>query len=222
MTPSRADTLLSKNNAKTLLFRNAHDAAELEKEERMLLHERRSEEKLFLKEREHMLQRQLFLAEELSPRARRKEMGYHSSTRQIKSSSLLPLPNIRISRSKSFSGSDNLSRTNNSEKLSVSPASSLASLSMSSMSFRQSTPPRCRRQMVADRSVSSLFVRNSSLAAVSLPDIHATCKGKIGGKKQNSHSKLQWSTGVSSCEDICVIEDWKGLKQCRYLRIVST
>lgn len=189
----------------------------------MLLHEKRSEEKVFLKERQHMLQRQLFLAGELSPpRARRKEMGSHSSMRQIKSSSLLPLPDIRISRSKSFSGSDNLSRTNNSEKLSISPASSLASLSMSSISGRQSTPPRCRRQMLAYRSVSSLSVRNSSLAAVSLPDIHAACKGKVGGKKQNSHTKLQWSNGASLCEDICVIDDWKELKQCRYLRTVST
>ena len=159
---------------------------------------------------------------EVSPRARRKETGSHSSTRQIKSSSLLPLPDIRISRSKSFSGSDNLSRINNSQKPSVSPASLLASLSVSSITGRQSTPPRCRRQMLADPSVSSLSVRNSSLAAVSLPDIHAACKGKMGGKKPNSHTNLQWSNGASLCEDICVIDDWKELKQCRYLRTVST
>ena len=59
MKPSNEEPLvLSKNNARNLLIRNAIDAATLEKEARLLQTERKSEERLFRKKRELILQRQ--------------------------------------------------------------------------------------------------------------------------------------------------------------------
>lgn len=50
--------VLSKNNARNFLVRNAIDAATLEKEARLLQTERKSEERIFRKKRELILQRQ--------------------------------------------------------------------------------------------------------------------------------------------------------------------
>ena len=50
--------LLSKRNARRLLVRNAIDAAKLEKEARLLQSERKTEERLFHKQKEVILQRQ--------------------------------------------------------------------------------------------------------------------------------------------------------------------
>ena len=60
--------LLSKSNAKILLVRNAMDQASLKKETRLLEKERNTEEKSFLKTREHLLQQQSARMCEISPR----------------------------------------------------------------------------------------------------------------------------------------------------------
>ena len=143
--------LLSKNNAKTLLFRNAQNAATLKKEERMLQKERNSEEKFFLKQREHMLLRQSNLAEELSPRARRKEMDTNNKQKKLSasSSSLPEMPSpprtrvATVSRSKTFSTSDRQPDSNNFMKAARCPKAYSSSLS------DQSSPPRSRAVTVS-------------------------------------------------------------------------
>ena len=65
-TRRKKDALLSRNNAKVLFVRNAHDTVLLEKEERLLEKEWNSEDKTYQKKREHLLQRQLNMTEELS------------------------------------------------------------------------------------------------------------------------------------------------------------
>ena len=93
MKPSNEELLLSKNSAKTLLVRNAVDAATLVRETRQLQKERTSEERLLLKKREHMLQRQSSLVGELTPKLRRKDIN---GRQRILSASTFPLTDQHI------------------------------------------------------------------------------------------------------------------------------
>lgn len=130
MKPSNEqDILLSKSNARTLLFRNAHDAASLKIEERLLQREWNSEEKLFLKQRDQMLQRRSNLAGELSPRPRRKaENNTKGNLLSVSTSSLPeqlspPRSRVMIARSKTFSDADCQSVTSDAVKPFLSPSS---------------------------------------------------------------------------------------------------
>ena len=262
MKPSGDDILLSKNNAKTLLFRNAVNTATLKEETRWLQKEWKSEEKLFLKQREQMLQRQSNLVDELSPRSRRKELDANLK-RQMLSASSTSLPEqsspprtrVTVSRSKTFSDSDrqpvsteavNVSPSNSSSSLTKQstpphtrvrvarsktfsgadnrPLSSSASFatgsllpSSLSMSDQQSSLPRSRSKLSVD-SISRLS--NNSLA-VSLPDINTTAV-KTAGKKLSSDGKVLWKGSKTGDEKICALDDWDGLRNCRYLRTYST
>ena len=100
--------VLSKNNARNLLMRNAIEAATLEKEARLLQTERKSEERLFRKKREHILQRQSRIFESqrslLSSPASLPDEESNSSPRKAKFSSLrrshsmITLPDIHASQ----------------------------------------------------------------------------------------------------------------------------
>lgn len=111
------EPLLTKNNARTLFLRNAHDAASLKKAQRFLQKEWKSEEKLFQKQREHILQRQSHLVEERSPKPKHKELILPISTQ------LLPEPPATIlvtrPRGKTFCEADNRSTISEAIKTSL-------------------------------------------------------------------------------------------------------
>ena len=188
--------LLSKNNAKILLVRNAMDQVMLKKETRLLEKERNSEEKSFLQTREHLLQQQSAriceisprpltscslqpmeyavtkwrsgtqLAEELSPKLRRKELdGNHKM--QMSLSSSLPLLSDRIAK-------------------------------QSSPRFRRKSP--------------------SSLVSSSLPDIHVTSNRTTEGKGPKRTSQLANKKSEVLDIETSVTDYWKELQKCRYLR----
>ena len=197
-TDEESFSLLSKNNAKILLVRNAKDQATLKKETRLLEKERNSEERSFLKTRERLLQQQsarieiskrplsscslqlaekavakwrsgTSLAQELSPKLRRKEMDDNHKM-QTSLSSSLPL--------------------------------------LSDGTAKQSSPLSRRKAL-------------SPLTASSLPDIHITSNGTSGGSgtmrtSQLSNKKLEILDTKAS-----VTDDWKELQKCRYLRTHS-
>ncbi|XP_078348366.1 uncharacterized protein LOC144633360 [Oculina patagonica] len=200
MKPSNEESfiLLSKNNAKVLLVRNAMNQASLKKESRLLEKERNSEERLFLKAREHLLQQQsaricetaqrpssscsfqpegnvvkwkseISLAGELSPRPRRKEFDGNHSKGHMPLSSSFPLLSEGTAKISS---------------------------------------PRSRRK--------ALPSLNCSHTASSLPDIHTTSNGTTGAKK---YTETKRTSQLSNKEKS---DDWKELQKCRYLRTHST
>lgn len=116
------DILLTKNNARTLLFRNAHDAASFKKEQRFLQKEWNSEEKLFQKQREQMLQRQSHLTEELSPRSKRKQQTLSISTPSLQEHMSPPRVTLTVQRQrgKTFSEADDRSLISDAMKTSLS------------------------------------------------------------------------------------------------------
>lgn len=177
MKPSRGTLLQSKINEKILHVRHANAAATLKKQERLFQREWNSDVKLVLKQRENILQRQLSLAGELSPRlgVREKKVNHNNmmsfpskSLPYLQSPSSLTKSKAKPSRSNTFAGSVS----------SISVAVSLPPVSMS-MCDQQLSLARSRRKSVSG-------VEHS----VSLPGINAT-KGKTVGKKLNSERKLQ-------------------------------
>ena len=136
MKPSNEDLLLSKNNAKTLLFRNAVDSATLKKEEKMIQKERNFEEKIFLKQREQLMQRQSDLAVQLSPKSRRKEM-LSASKLVLPEQSSPPRTRVTLSSGKPFSDAKHASASSHLTRDAPVP-SSKTSLP------EQSSPPRTR------------------------------------------------------------------------------
>ena len=109
--------LLSKNTAKTLLVRNAIDATTLSKETRQIQKQRNSEQRLFLKKREHMLQRQSSLRES-SPNLRRKSDESNKQQRLLSASSFLSADDERPMSARSRSST--LSSLSSSSNLAVS------------------------------------------------------------------------------------------------------
>ena len=181
MRPNNEEQVLSKSSAKALRARNAIDAATLDKETRQLQKERSSEERLFLKKREHFLQRQSSLVGELTPKLRRKEIDLNGKQRLLSASSLR-------------------------------------------LSDQQEHPfgPRSR-----SRTLSSTDSLAGDSSLVLLPDIFATSNGKTGTTKLNSETKLRWNgykkgKAGEECEQTCSIDNWKKLRDCRYLRTWST
>lgn len=75
MRPSDDNLVLSKSNAKTLRMRNAVDKATFQKHTLQLQKERNSKERLFLKNRKHILQRQSSLVSEMTTLEKRNDAG---------------------------------------------------------------------------------------------------------------------------------------------------
>lgn len=98
--------LLSKRNARSLLVRNALDAAILEKEARQLQSERMSEERLFRKKKEVILQRRsrIFERQKSSVSLPEKESNPSSSKEKLssfrRSHSGITLPDIHAAQGK--------------------------------------------------------------------------------------------------------------------------
>ena len=118
MSSSHNGLVLSKHNAKRLRARNAIDAATLDKETRQLQKEKNSEERLFLKNRKHILQRQSSLVGELTPKLRDKESVSSTGGHRLLSASSLRvsdqqerqfLPRCRSRTLPSSTGGDPLS-----------------------------------------------------------------------------------------------------------------
>lgn len=199
--------LLSRNNAKTLLVRNAINQATLQKEAQLLQKERNSGERLFLKKKKHILQRQSRIIS---------EMGHQRPL----SSCSLQLENT-VTRWNS--------ETNLAEVLSPKPRrketdgekrSQMSSSSLSSSDLEEFTPRRPRRN-----TFSSL---NRSNSVICLPDIRATSGGLTREKKYIEKKRL-WQPPNSGktaesldAEAVCALHDWKELEKCRYLRTCST
>ena len=135
MKPSNEDLLLSKNNAKTLLFRNAVDSATLKKEERMIQKERNLEEKIFLKQREQLMQRQSDLAVQLSPNSRRKELL--SASKLVLPEQSPPRTRVTLSSGKPFSDAKHASASSHLTRDAPVPSSKTPLP-------EQSSPPRTR------------------------------------------------------------------------------
>ena len=203
-------TLLSRNNAKTLMARNAINQATLQKEARLLQKERNSGERLFLKKRKHILQRQSKIIS---------EMGHQR-----------PLSSCSLQMENSVTRWN--SETNLAGVLTPQPRrketdgnnkSRLASSSFSSSDFEggdNESTPRPRRN-----TFSSLSRSNS---VICLPDIRATSGGLTGEKKNIGKNRL-WQPSNSGktlerfgAEAVCVLDDWRELRKCRYLRTCST
>lgn len=167
--------------------------------------------KYYLKEREHMLQQQLFLVSELSPRSRRKEIDANNKRQTLSAAhASLSLLDIRVAASRSNSFSSHCGGRPV-RSYSLIPPSPL------SMSSRQLSPPQSRNKLFPD---SASGLGNQSQLSVSLPDIHGAT-GKIGRKKLKIGGELQCNTKRSSCEEMCYIDVWEKLGKCRYWRTSS-
>ena len=98
------DVLLSNNNTKTLLFRNAYDAESLKKEERILLRERSSDENIISRKENICYNDSCFWSVNCHQDQEGKK-SMPTTERQTLSAASLSLPDIRVtvSRSNSFS-----------------------------------------------------------------------------------------------------------------------
>lgn len=140
----------------------------------MLQREKNLEERLFLKQKEHMIQRQSSLAGELSPRSRRKEMD--TNKKQMLSASSLLLPEQSSpprARAVTFSGSKTLWDRDYRPVSSNLMKDSLGSSSLTSLPDDQSYPSR-NRVMVSRSKTFSAWDRRpmshgSKSAAILLP-----------------------------------------------------
>ena len=201
--------VLSKNNAKLFLVRNALDQATLKKEARLLQKERNSGERLFLKKREHLLQQQSL-----------RRGSFETSQRTLSSYSLVQLDS-EVPKWKS--------ETNLVRELPVSPKPRRKEIdgNNKSQTLLSSSFPLLSEG--ADKQ-SSHRSRNKPLSSLSshtttgsLPDIHAASNGTAGGK--TSHPKQAYrqesdkkQTGGLCAETEIVVDDWDELQKCRYLR----
>lgn len=201
-------TLLSKNNAKTLLVRNAINQATLQKEAQLLQKERNSGERLFLKKKKHILQRQSRIFSEMGHQRPLSSCSLQLENTVTKWSSETNLAGVLSPkpRSKEIDGN----------KKSQTLSSSFA---LSSEGADKESTPRPRR-----KTFSSLTRSNS---VICFPDIHAT-SGGLTGEKKYVEKKWLWQTPNSGktgeglgAEAVCVVDDWKELRKCRYLRTCS-
>ena len=188
--------LLSKKNAKILLVRNAMDQATLKKETQLLEKERNSEEKSFLKTREHLLQQQSARMCEISPRP-------------LTSCSFQPVEYVvtkgRSGKSLPEELSPELRRKelDGNHKMQMSLSSSLPLLSDGTA--KQSSP-RFRRKAP------------SSLVSSSLPDIHITSNnGTTDGKATKRTTQPSNKKSEVLNTEIPDTKDWEEFKKWRYL-----
>ena len=209
MKPVKGESLITKSSAKILLVRNAMDQATLKKEARMLEKERNTEERLFLKAREHLLQQQLARTRETAQPLSSCSLQLESKVVKWKSETglageLFPKPRRK-----------ELEDSNHNKRMLLS-----SSFPLLSEGIAKQSSPRSRRKALGS-SLSSSNTKNS------LPDIQATSNGTTGGKaytdtKRTSHScsNMEKSGGLGT--ETSVIDDWKELQKCRYLRSRST
>ena len=225
--------LLSKNTKRTLLMRNAINQETLKKQSRLLEKEKSSEERLFLKKKEHLLQRQV-------------TRGLETSQNRPSSSRSLNLENSVTKWKKATALSKECSQSHMPKKIEVNltPMSSgklenaLNKWKNKTASARESTQsPKPRRKEIVGsnrqrRLLSALSLQSDEdeiepvplksrsktfstfSSTVPLPDIHATSNGITGLKKCND-------TQLPDSLEICQEDDWKPLRQCRYLRTNS-
>ena len=225
--------LLSKNTKRTLLMRNAINQETLKKQSRLLEKEKSSEERLFLKKKEHLLQRQV-------------TRGLETSQSRPSSSRSLNLENSVTKWKKATALSKECSQSHLPKKIEVNltPMSSgklenalnkWKNVTASARESTQSPKPR-RKEIVGNnrqrRLLSSLSLQSDEdeiepvplrsrsktfstfSSTVPLPDIHATSNGITGLKKCND-------TQLPDSLEICQEDDWKPLRECRYLRTNS-
>ena len=88
MRPIDDSLVLSKSNAKTLRMRNAVDKATFQKHTQQLQKERNSKERLFLKNRKHILQRQSSLVSEMTTLEKRNDAGVYGKQELLSASPL--------------------------------------------------------------------------------------------------------------------------------------
>ena len=194
--------LLSKHNSRSLLVRNAIDQDTLRKQARLLEKEKNSGERLFLKKREHLLQRQVTRILETSQSRPSSSCSLENVVTKWKNAATLarecsqsPKP-----RRKEIDGSNKQMRP------------------FSSLSLQSDNDDKKPRFTTRNKTFPSLA------SEVSLPDIHATSNGITRGKKYNvvqrSVSNCRENTGDGSCTEtaVCIGDDWKSLRKCRYLR----
>ena len=176
-------------------MRNAINQETLKKQSRLLEKEKSSEERLFLKKKEHLLQRQVTRGLETSqsrPSSSRSLNLENSVTKWKKATALSKeCSQSHMPRRKEIVGSNRQRRL-------------LSALSLQSDEDEIEPVPL--------RSRSKTFSTFSS--TVPLPDIHATSNGITGLKKYND-------TQLPDSLDICQEDDWKPLRECRYLRTNS-
>ncbi|KAJ7370689.1 hypothetical protein OS493_030441 [Desmophyllum pertusum] len=210
-TPSNEEAFicLSKNNAKTLLVRNAIDQATLNKEVRQLQKERNSGQRLFLKKKEHLLQRQ-------STRI------FETSQRPLSSLSLtqLAVTKWRNETTKNSLAGRELSSSKlgrkDGNKSQMSLSSSLPLLSEGTENLSRFRP--------RNKTLSSLSFSHSTTS--SLPDIHTASSGTAGKKYTDTEQPRQVSNKVNKEKtelrmENYDIDEWKELRKCRYLRRCS-
>lgn len=225
--------LLSKNTKRTLLMRNAINQETLKKQSRLLEKEKSSEERLFLKKKEHLLQRQV-------------TRGLETSQSRPSSSRSLNLENSVTKWKKATALSKECSQSHmpKKKKINLTPMSSgklenaLNKWKNKTASARESTQsPKPRRKEIVGsnrqrRLLSALSLQSDEdeiepvplksrsktfstfSSTVPLPDIHATSNGITGLKKCND-------TQLPDSLEICQEDDWKPLRECRYLRTNS-
>lgn len=196
--------LLSRNNAKTLLVRNAINQATLQKEAQLLRKERNSGERLFLKKKKHILQRQSRIIS---------EMGHQRPL----SSCSLQMENAVTRWNSETNLAGVLTPQPRRKEIDGNNKSRLASSSFSSSDFEgddNESTPRPRRN-----TFSSLSRSNS---VICLPDIRATSAG-LTGEKKNIEKKRLWRppNNGKTAEAVCALDEWKELRNCRYLRACS-
>lgn len=214
-------------------MRNAINQETLKKQSRLLEKEKSSEERLFLKKKEHLLQRQV-------------TRGLETSQSRPSSSRSLNLENSVTKWKKATALSKECSQSHMPKKIEINltPMSSgklenaLNKWKNETASARESTQsPKPRRKEIVGsnrqrrllsalslqsdedeiepvplRSRSKTFSTFSS--TVPLPDIHATSNGITGLKKCND-------TQLPDSLEICQEDEWKPLRECRYLRTNS-
>ena len=92
--PSDSNLVLSKSNAKILRMRNALDKAAFDKHTQQLQKERNSKERLFLKNRKHILQRQSSLVSEMTALEKRNDAGVDGKQELLSASSFYLLNDL--------------------------------------------------------------------------------------------------------------------------------
>lgn len=197
--------LLSKNNAKTLLVRNAIDQASLTKEARLLEKERCSGERLFLKKKKHLLERHT-------------KIMYEMGQRPLSSCSL-PQENVMAKWNSETNLAGILSpKPGGKESDGNTKKQRLLSFSSEGDDIQFSPRPRSKTFSSMTRSNSMIF----------LPDIHATSPHGLTGEKKYIDKKRLWkgpnnqkTGGGLNAENVCVVDEWKDLRKCRYLRTCS-
>ena len=194
--------LLSKNITKTLLVRNAMNQATLKKEARLIQKERNSGERLFLKKKKHLLERQSRIMCEVGQRPL-SSCSLHQENAVTKWNSERNLAKILTPKpGRKLKDTDGNAKR---QRLLSCP------FPLSFEGDDNQSSPRVR-----SKTISSLTRSNSM---ISLPDIHATSHG-LTGERQYIEKKPSWQlpSHQKTDDSVCVLDDWKELRKCRYLR----